>query len=129
MKKLAIFGSIITALLTPIKTLAADPAINILAPEKGFKTVGNFITNALTLALAFGGLMVVIMILWGAFEWITSGGDKENVSKARNRIINALIGLAVLAAAFALARVFGQFTGLQLENLQIPSPDPNASGL
>ncbi|GEM_PF-992674 len=103
--------------------------IQIQKPRVGFATLGNAISNILFLAFAVAALVVLIMLIVGAFEWITSGGDKENVAKARNRIINALIGLAVLAVAFALANVFAQFTGLNLGNLTIPRPDPNAVGL
>lgn len=62
------------------------------------------------------------MLIIGAFEWITSGGDKEAVGKARNRIINALIGLAVLAVAFALARLGAHFVGVDISNIKIPVP-------
>ena len=128
MKKLAFLGSAALSLLAPVQTFAAE--INVVPPEgKGFKTLGNAISNILFLAFAVAALIVLIMLIIGAFEWITSGGDKENVAKARNRIINALIGLAVLAVAFALANVFAQFTGLNLGNLTIPTPNPNATGL
>ena len=127
MKKAALLGSSILSFLLPGK-VAATTVLSIKAPEQGFRSVGNFITSALTLALAVAALTVLAMLIWGAFEWITSGGDKEAVGKARNRIINALIGLAVLAVAYALARVFANFTGLDLTNLTIPSPDPSASG-
>lgn len=103
--------------------------IQIQKPQVGFATLGNAISNILFLAFAIAALIVLIMLIIGAFEWITSGGDKENVAKARNRIINALIGLAVLAIAFALANAFAQFTGLNLGNLTIPKPDRGAVGL
>lgn len=106
-----------------------SPEIMIDNPTKGFSTIGNFVTNVFTLAMAVAILMVLVMLIWGAFEWITSGGDKDSVSKARNRIINALIGLAVLAVAFALARVAGQFLGFNINNIQIPPPNPSSSGL
>lgn len=102
--------------------------INVAAPSVGFKSVGNFISNALVLVFAIGAMLVLIMLITGAFEWITSGGDKEHVGKARSRIINALIGLAVLAVAYALANVLAQFTGISLTNLVIPAPNPNAPG-
>ena len=63
------------------------------------------------------------MLITGAFNWITSGGDKENVGKARSRIINALIGLLVLALAFLIARVAGQIVHIDIFNLKIPSLD------
>lgn len=106
-----------------------NPEIIINKPQKGFSTLGNAISNIITIAFAVAVLVVLVMLVLGAFEWITSGGDKEAVGKARNRIINALIGLAILAIAFALANVAGQFVGLDLRNLTIPAPNPNAPGL
>lgn len=122
MKKLAFIGAAIATLLTPIPAFAQNVQIN--APAVGFKSLTDFIANALVLVFTIGAFLVLIMLIVGAYEWITSGGDKENVAKARNRIINALIGLLILAIAFALVRLVGQFTGLNLTNLVIPTPGP-----
>lgn len=107
--------------------MSPSPIIKITPPKEGFATLGNFIGNFLLLVFGLGLLVVLVMLIWGAFEWITSGGDKEAVGKARNRIINALIGMAVLAVAFALAKVAGQFTGIDIQNIVIPTPNPSAS--
>jgi len=104
--------------MTPIPV----PAVRITAPGVGFNSLSAFISSALVLVFTIGAFLVLIMLIVGAYEWITSGGDKEAVGKARGRIINALIGLLVLAVAYALVRLIGQFTGIQLENLKIPSP-------
>ncbi len=128
MKKLTILATLTTPFLAATTVLAQLPtptgAINITVdPTKGYSTLGEFIGNFLTLALAIAILVVLVMLIWGAFEWITSGGDKEAVGKARGRIINALIGLAVLAIAFALARVAGGFLGFtNLNQIHIPGP-------
>ena len=109
----------------PVQALAESPtttAITITPPKPGYSDLGKFITNILVLAFGLALLVVLVMLVWGAFEWIVSGGDKEAVGKARSRIINALIGLAVLAVAFALARVAGQFLGFDLTNIPIPTP-------
>lgn len=101
----------------------ANNKIIVSPPPQGYRDLGIFVTNVLTLAFGIAILVVLVMLIWGAFEWITSGGDKEAVGKARNRIINALIGLAVLAIAYALTRVAGQFLGFNiLEGLPIPTP-------
>ena len=85
--------------------------------------VGVILHNIVTGLLIMAALGTLFMLIWGAFEWITSGGDKENVGKARNRIINALIGLAVLAVAFALTKVAGQFLGFDItKSIPIPTP-------
>ena len=125
MRKVA-FLSVVSSFLTASIAFAADTNIKVNAPDKGYSDLGAFVTNILTLAFGIAILVVLAMLIWGAFEWITSGGEKEAVGKARSRIINALIGLAVLAVAFALARVAGQFLGFTtLQNIVIPAPpDP-----
>lgn len=123
MKKLAALSSIATYLLSSSKILAAT-TINITKPAAGYTTLGPFITNILTVLFAVATLVVLFMLIWGAYEWITSGGDKEAVGKARGRILNALIGLAVLAVAFAIAVVAAQFLGFNegLNSITIPGP-------
>ncbi|MDO8573176.1 MAG: hypothetical protein Q7R77_00300 [Candidatus Daviesbacteria bacterium] len=129
MKKLAFIGSVVVSFLNPVKILAATPDITIEAPVNkltnkplGYSNLGIFISNAISLIFIFAVIMVLIMLIWGAFEWIASGGDKEAVGKARNRILNALIGMAVLAVAFAIFKVAGQFLGFDTLNFVIPTP-------
>ncbi|MBI2039679.1 hypothetical protein HYT18_01275 [Candidatus Microgenomates bacterium] len=124
MRKLALVGSSIVYLLSAVMVFAQSPTpqIKISPPTQGYSDLGAFVTNVLTLSFIVAVLVVLVMLIWGAFEWITSGGDKEAVGKARNRIINALIGLAVLAVAFALFKVAGQFLGFPTTEFTIPTP-------
>jgi len=131
MKKLAAIASTGIYLLSSVRAFAQEK-IEIKAPvidtgggkdqPIGFSSLGTFISSALTLAFIFAVLAVLLMMIWGAFEWITSGGDKEAVGKARGKIINALIGLAVMAVAFALFKVAGQFIGINIADFTIPGP-------
>lgn len=98
------------------------PDIKISPPPQGYADLGKFITNFLQLVFIVGVLIVLVMLIWGGFEWITSGGDKDHVAAARNRIINALVGLAVLAIAFALFKIAGQFLGFPTTEFVIPRP-------
>jgi hypothetical protein len=45
------------------------------------------------------GIVAVIMIIWGGFKYITSGGDTGNVSGAKNTLIFAIVGLIIVALA------------------------------
>lgn len=121
-KKLTLLASTVASLLAPAKAFA-DETLVINAPAgKGYSRLDYFIENVLVVAFGIAAIVVLVMLVWGAFEWITSGGDKESVGKARSRIINALIGLAVLAVAYALATVAANFLGFNLTNITIPSP-------
>ena len=120
MKKLTFGIATITSLFAPSIALAQN--IGIVAPDKGYKDLGSFINNAITLVFGLALLLTLVYLVWGAFDWITSGGEKEGVGKARSKIINALIGLVILGVAFALARAAGNFLGFDLLNIIIPTP-------
>lgn len=78
------------------------------------------IVNIITLFFAVGGIGVIVYFLWGAVDWIMSGGDKEKVSNARKKMTNAIIGLFLLALSFAIIRTVGAIAGFDpLGNLQL----------
>lgn len=43
------------------------------------------------------GIIAVVMVIFGGFKYITSGGDSGNVTGAKNTLIYAIIGLLVVA--------------------------------
>jgi hypothetical protein len=43
------------------------------------------------------GAVAIIMIIYGGFKYITSGGDSGNVTAAKNTLIYAIIGLIIVA--------------------------------
>ena len=81
------------------------------------KVMGNAITIIVTIAL----VVFLFMVIFGAFEWIISGGDKEKVANARNRITHALIGLLLLGLAFLIVTVVSNIIGIPvLSKLPLP---------
>lgn len=50
------------------------------------------------------GIVAVVIVLIGGFEWMTAGGNEENVGKAKKRIMQGVIGLALILSAFAVAQ-------------------------
>jgi hypothetical protein len=86
------------------------------------RSAGQVITNALTIIFVIAALAVLFYLIIGAFQWITSGGDKEKVGKARGAITNALIGFAILALAAVIVKVVGQLVNINIFDLRcIPS--------
>lgn len=52
--------------------------------------------------LGFLGLVAVIMILIGGFQWMTAGGNEEKVASAKKIISAAVIGLIIVLLAWAI---------------------------
>lgn len=105
-----------------IEKVFAQQTIVIATPAQGYKDVGVFIGNILTILFAIAVLVVLFMFIY-SLVLAGSAGDKEGAGKARGAIINALVGLAVLAVAFALAVVAANFLGFDnITQLIIPGP-------
>lgn len=84
--------------------------------------IGNIITFLVAFIVIVAVLAALFFIVLGAFQWITSGGDKTKVDAARNHIIAAIIGLVVIALSFVIINVVIQALGLgSLTNLRIPT--------
>ena len=45
------------------------------------------------------GVVAVIMVMISGFKYITSGGDSNGVSSAKNTLIYAIVGLIIVALA------------------------------
>lgn len=73
--------------------------------------LSKFFNNLISLIYIIAAVIFVFMLLWGGLQWLSSGGDKDAVKAARERITHALVGITILAVAFAILRVVGLFTG------------------
>jgi hypothetical protein len=70
--------------------------------------VANFIAFGIKVFILISGLALLIYLLWGAFDYITSGGEKEKITKAQNKITNAVIGMLLI---FVVLVVFNLLAG------------------
>jgi hypothetical protein len=62
-------------------------------------TVDSIVTKVINIFSWIVGVVSVIMIIYGGFRYITSGGNDTNVSAAKNTILYAIIGLVIVALA------------------------------
>ncbi|MGF7229101.1 MAG: Mbov_0395 family pilin-like conjugal transfer protein [Candidatus Saccharibacteria bacterium] len=79
----------------------------------GADKVNTIVTTIVNIFSAIVGVVSVIMIIYGGFKYISSGGDSGKVTEAKNTIIYAVIGLVIVALAqfivqFVLSKVIGQ---------------------
>ncbi len=92
-------------MLTFLTVLAADvvyPKVDLGFVIPQFDAVLTFVIR---LFFIVAGLIAIIYLLLGALSWITSGGNKESVDKAREKIQAALIGLILIFIVLAVIGV------------------------
>ena len=120
MKIVAVLLVLLTLLLiTPINTHAAiydrcveeGTSINdfpactsISTGALGFKipSLGDILTFIIRAFFVIAGLAALLYLLLGALAWITSGGDKEAITAAQQKIQAAVIGMILIVAVLAI---------------------------
>lgn len=63
---------------------------------------GDVLSFVIKTFFIIAGLAALIYLLLGALSWITSGGNKENVDKAREKIQAAIIGLILILVVLSV---------------------------
>lgn len=60
------------------------------------------IAQIIQLALTLIGIVVVIIMVYAGFMWMTAGGNQDQVKKAKQWMFNAVIGLIITFSAYAI---------------------------
>ncbi|MBU1036919.1 IPT/TIG domain-containing protein [Patescibacteria group bacterium] len=68
----------------------------------GTRDLPGLIVSVVRIFLGFLGIIAVIIILYGGFIWMTSAGEEDKINKAKKILINGVIGLIIILAAFAI---------------------------
>lgn len=118
LKKIIILFSLIALLILPILSFAASPAYDNLqkvgegkgmtASEAPYASADqNKLAEIVGIVIqAFLGLLGVLFLtylLYAGYNWMSAQGDEEKVTKAKDTIQRAVIGLVVTIGAYAIA--------------------------
>ncbi len=71
---------------------------------KKFTNLGDFISGLLNIALSIAVFLAFFWLVWGGFQYIAAGGDKQKLASARSRITWAIVGLLLTMVAFLVAQ-------------------------
>ena len=89
--------------------LGLDYANSIGLATTDIRTTISRIINAF---LGLIGIVLVGIVIYAGFIYMTAGGDETKVQKAKGYLVNAAIGLAITLSAFAItAFIFRAITG------------------
>lgn len=59
--------------------------------------------------LSFVGVLFLILMIYSGIMWMTAQGNDQQVSKAKDLLINSIIGLIIIFAAYAITNFIGTF--------------------
>ena len=85
-----------------------DP-LDAVADGAGYNTadakerLNLYIAKVINVILSTLGVVFLILMLYGGYLWMTAVGDEARVTKAKNLINAAIIGVIVVVSAYAIS--------------------------
>jgi len=74
------------------------------------KDANSALAGILTTTYAWAGIVCILIIVIAGYYYTTSSGDSAGVTRAKNAIIGAVVGLIVIMMAFVITQfVLGRF--------------------
>lgn len=84
---------------SPLQTVAGPEGAGYRA-EVGIESLAGQVITALTSLL---GIIFVLLTIYGGFLYMNARGNEEQTKKAKSIITQALIGLLIILAAYAIS--------------------------
>jgi len=81
--------------------------------------LANYIKAWYKFAIATAGILATVMIMAGGLIWLTAGGNASGISRAKDWISNAVIGLVLALLSYTLLEILNP----SLVTLQSITPD------
>jgi len=91
---------------------------NAVPPAK-LSDLRKYFGNVISILIGAGGIVLFVMIIIGGFLYLTAGGNPQQAESARKTITSAIIGIVILAMAYLIIQLIGNFTGTNLTNFSI----------
>lgn len=66
-------------------------------------TIYSIVGNIITMVLSFLGIIFLILMVYAGYLWMMAQGNDEQVTRARNMITAAIIGLVIVVSAYAIS--------------------------
>ena len=74
--------------------------------------VGTIVGESLKYIFAVAGILLLIYLILGGFQYLTSAGDPKKAQEAQSKITQALIGFVIIFASYWIVQIVAAVLGL-----------------
>ncbi|PLX20308.1 hypothetical protein C0584_06205 [Candidatus Parcubacteria bacterium] len=78
-----------------------------LATDAASSNISSKVGSIIGIVLSFVGVIFLILIIYAGFTWMLARGNESEVLKAKNLMYDAVIGLIIIMAAYAITAFVG----------------------
>ena len=73
-------------------------------PLTGVSSITALLSKVLDIVVQVGLVFIVFFIIFAGFNFVTARGDTAKLTKARDALVNVLIGSAIVLGSYAIAK-------------------------
>lgn len=88
-----------------IGNMTVDGPLNKPGAPQQFNSLADIVNNAVPLLFAIAGIILLVYILWGGFDFLTSMGDPKKAESGKNKITTAIIGFIIIFVSFWIVQI------------------------
>lgn len=93
-------------LLAQVLNLPGNVTINgPLNATKNFTNLASVVNNSLTFVFAIAGILLLLYLIWGGFDYLTSMGDPKKAEAANKKISSAIIGIIIIFISYWIVQL------------------------
>lgn len=111
-------ANLIAAACDSLTSDCLDNLNGILLPDQAKATAlgtpRGFISGLIPYLFTFGGLILLIMLMWGGLEMLTGASDPKAQEAGKTRMSNAIIGFILLFCSYWLAQLVQAIFGISI---------------
>lgn len=89
-------GNAINNIGSQVQTVGSNTGLG------GSNNLGVLVGRLINSALGLLGIVLVVIVIYAGFLWMTAQGNDEKVKQAKKMITNAVVGLVLIFAAYAI---------------------------
>lgn len=89
----------------------AQPIYGSVGMETG-NNIFSVYQTVIGIIFSFLGIIFFVQTIMGGYLWMTAGGNDDQISKAKDKIKNGAIGIAIILSAYAVTYfILAKFSG------------------
>lgn len=88
-----------------IGNMTIDGPLNKPGASQQFNSLADIVNNAIPMLFGIAGIILLVYILWGGFDFLTSMGDPKKAESGKNKITTAIIGFVIIFVSFWIVQI------------------------
>ena len=81
------------------------------APLTDFEKI---VTTSIGVITVVAGIFFIVYFFLAAFKWLSAGGDSGKVQKARDEMVQGVLGLIIMVAAYGVIGLVSTIVGIDI---------------